>query len=43
MTKLEKLINDFYATEVREMKYGLESDELINEFVNLLHYLNKNV
>lgn len=40
---LEKLTNDFYATEVREMKYGLESDELTNEFINLLHYLNKSV
>jgi len=50
MTKLEQLLNEFYATEgltLRNHLYEIEAEvdthEAVNEFKNLLHWLNKKI
>ena len=50
MTKLEQLLNEFYATEgltlsnhIHEIQAEMDTHETVNELKNLLHWLNKKI
>lgn len=50
MTKLEELINEYYATEglslrdhINEMSREMDVHEFATELVDLLHHLNKKI